>query len=216
MSGLDACVPHDDAPDVPSADELFGGAALERLRCSQEFAKPVEELHSREAEIAQRAKKATRSERLHGYTQLVVDILSGAGVALPAVAYDDSTELFEAVTSLPVAGKTASARRKAREVARVAMLFDEDGLHVPEGVEDLHGLWEQAMRGEPRWSADHPSSAFRTRAVVVRGPWPERVVLHKCIEPDEVPAWLDRLVALLSGERFAPEIRAACGLGLQD
>jgi Fic family protein len=96
------------------------------------------------------------------------------------------------------------------------MLSDGGGFHVPGNAEEIRRLWEQAMRGEPRWSADHPSSAFRTGTVVVRGPWPERVVVHKCMEPDEMPAWLDRLVALLSDERFAPEIRAACGLGLLD
>lgn len=83
-------------------------------------------------------------------------------------------------------------------------------------MEELRELWEQAMRGEPRWSADHPSSAFRTGSVVLRGPWPERVVVHKCMEPDEVPTWLDRLFALLADECFASEVRAACGLGLQD
>ena len=36
------------------------------------------------------------------------------------------------------------------------------------------------------------------------------------MEPDEVPAWLDRLINLLSDERLAPELRAACGLGLLD
>ena len=93
---------------------------------------------------------------------------------------------------------------------------DEGGFHVPESAGELCGLWEQAMYGEPRWSADHPSSAFRKGSVVVRGPWPERVVVHKCMDPDEVPTWLDRLVSFLSDERFTPEVRAACGLGLLD
>lgn len=216
MSELDACASYNDTPEVPSASELFGGRALDQLLCSQELAKSVEELRAREAEIAQRAAKATQGERLRVHTELAADILSGVGVVLPTAAYDDPADLFEAVASLPVAGKTASARRKAREVARVAMLSDEGGLHVPKCAEDLRELWEQAMCGEPRWSTDYPSSAFRTSAVVLRGPWPERVVLHRCMDPDEVPAWLDRLVALLSDERFTPEVRAACGLGLQD
>lgn len=216
MIDLDACAPPDYTPDVPTADELFGDEALERLRCSQEIARTVRELRTREATIARQAEAATRSEWPRVYTQLVTDILFGVGIALPDATYDDPASLFEAVASLPVVGKTASARRKAREVARVAMLFDKGGLHVPEGAEDFHVLWEQAMRGEPRWSADHPSSAFRTGSAVLRGPWPERVILHKCMDPNNVSTWLDRLVALLSDERFAPEMRAACGLGLHD
>ena len=208
--------PPDDTPDVPTAGELFGKDLLEQLRCSQELARNVEELRAREAVIARWAEAATRGERLRVCTQLVADILSGVGIVLPAVACGDSTGLFEAVASLPFAGKTAKTRRKAREVARVAMLSEEGSLHVPESAEEFHGLWEQAMQGEPRWSDDYPSSAFRTCTVVLRGPRPERVLLHKCMEPDEVPAWLYHLVVFLSDGRFAPEIRAACGLGLQD
>ena len=96
------------------------------------------------------------------------------------------------------------------------MLCDEGSLHVPESAEEIRGLWEQAMCGEPRWSADFPSSAIRTGIATVRSPWPERALLHRCMEPDEVPAWLDRLINLLWDERLAPELRAACGLGLLD
>ncbi len=96
------------------------------------------------------------------------------------------------------------------------MLADKGSLQAPERAEDLHGLWEQAMHGEPRWSADYPSSAFRVADAILRGPWPDRVVAHKRMGSDEVPAWLDRLVGFLSDDRFAPELRAACGLGLLD
>ena len=133
----------------------------------------------------------------------------------------DGCDLREDTLEVPTAGvlfgnDTAHARRKAREVARIAMLCDEGSLHVPESAEEIRGLWEQAVCGEPHWSADFPSSAIRTGIATVRSPWPERALLHKCMEPDEVPVWLNRLINLLWDERLAPELRAACGLGLLD
>lgn len=212
----DICAPSDDTPDVPTAEELFGDKALELLRCSRRLADAAAARREREAAIARLAEAAVPIGRVRVATQLVAEILSEVGVVLPAEAYSDPSGLFEAVTSLPLSPRTARARRQAREVARVAVLCEEGGLHMPESAEELHGIWEQAMHGEPRWSADHPSSAFRTGTVTLRGPWPERAVVHRCMGPDEVPAWLDRLVALLADERFAPEVRAACGLGLHD
>jgi len=212
----DCCEPPDDTPDVPTADELFGDKALERLQCSRRLAMTAEELRAREAVIARQAEAAAPIGQFRVETQLVAEILSEVSAVLPAEAYSDPSGLFKAVTSLPLSPRTARARRQAREVARVAMLFDEGSLHVPASAEELHGIWEQAMRGEPRWSADHPTSSFRTGTVTLRGPWPERVVVHRCMEPGEVPAWLDRLVALMADERFEPEIRASCGLGLHD
>jgi len=220
MSGLDGCSDgcdlRDGTPEVPTADALFGDEALGQLRCDQELARFVERLREREKLLVERAATTTHGERIRAYAGLVNDILSGAGIVLPTTAYSDAAGLFKAVTSLPLASEAAHARRRAREVARIAMLSDEGGFHVPERAEEIRGLWEQAMCGEPRWSADFPSSAIRTGTATVRGPWPERVLLHKCMEPDEVPAWLDRLVDLLSDERLAPELRAACGLGLLD
>ena len=205
---------HDDTPDVPTADELFGDEALEQLRCNQELATTVEKLRAREASIVEQTKAATQDELLRAYAGLVDDILSGAGIGLPATAYVDTAAIFDAVTSLPVIATTAHARRKAREVARIAMLADESILQMPKRAGDFRGLWEQAMRREPRWSADYPSSSFRTGTVVLRGSWPDSVVVHKCMGADEVPAWLDRLISFLSDDRFALELRAACGLGL--
>lgn len=205
---------HDDTPDVPTAYELFGDEALEQLGCNQELATTVEKLRAHEASVAERAKAATQDELLRAYTDLVNDVLSGAGISLPAAAYVDAAAIFDAVTSLPVIATTAHARRKAREVARIAMLADEGNLQVPQRTEDFPRLWEQAMRREPRWSADYPSSSFRTGTVVLRGSWPDRVIVHKCMGHDEVPAWLDRLIGFLSDDRFAIELRAACGLGL--
>lgn len=213
---LDGCELHDSTPEVPTADVLFGDEALGQLRCDQELARSVVKLRERETLLVERVAATTRGERLRAYAGLVNNILSGVGIVIPTTAYGDSASLFKAVTSLPLAIEAAHAKRRAREVARIAMLSDEGGFHVPERAEELRGLWEQAMCGEPRWSADFPSSAFRTGTASVRGPWPERVLLHKCMEPDEVPAWLDRLINLLSDERLAPELRAACGLGLLD
>ena len=210
-------VPRSDGGNaVPSADELFGDGALERLRLNRTLAEAVERLRADEARIAGRAGAVTRSGLLRAYAGIIAEDLSVSGLALPDASYSDAHRLFEAVASLPVSPRTARARRKAREVARIAMLSERGAVRVPARVDDLHGLWEQAMCGEPRWSADYPSSAFRTGGVEVRSGWPERTLLHSCMEPSEMPTWLGRLVALLADERYAPEVRAACGLGLHD
>lgn len=205
----------DDAPEVPVASELFGDEAFQRLRDSRELAAFVEELREREAQIARRAESMTRNGLLRAYAGIIADDLSKVGLALPAAAYRDAASLFEAVASLPFSPSTARARRKAREVARFVMLSDQGDLRVPMRVDEVSELWEQAMCGEPRWSADYPSSSFRTGGVAVRGALPERRVLHRCMDPGEVPAWLERLVEMLADESLAPELRAACGLGLQ-
>lgn len=215
-SDLGICTPSDDTPDVPTAEELYGDKELERLFSSRLLADIVDELRIREAEIARHAGTATLCGRFRADAKLVASILLEVGIVLPADAYSCPANLFEAVTALPVSPRTAKVRRQARELTRVAVLCEEGGLHVPASADEFHALWEQAMRGEPRWSDDHPSPEFRTGTVTLRGPWPDRVVVHKCMDPGEVPAWLDRLVALLSDERFAPEVRAACGLGLHD
>lgn len=208
--------PSDGENAVPSADELFGDEALGRLRSSRELAALTERLRSDEARIAGRARSMAHSGLLSAYAGIIAEDLSASGLALPDAAYSDARGLFDAVASLPVSPRTARARRKAREVARIAMLSDSGGLRLPSRVDDLHGLWEQAMFGEPRWSADFPSPAFRTGGVTVRGAWPERAVLHSCMAASEIPTWLERLIALLADERYAPEVRAACGLGLHD
>ena len=208
--------PADSSPAVPTAAELFGDKALEQLRCSRELAEVVEELRACEARIAGRARSMTPDGLLCAYAGIIAGDLSKAGLTLPDAAYSSAAGLFEAVTSLPFSTRTAGARRKVREAARFVMLTGNGNLHVPARVEDLHGLWEQAMCGEPHWSADYPSSAFRTGGVTVRGAWPERALLHRCMEPCEMPAWLERLIRMLADEGLAPELRAACGLGLHD
>ena len=207
---------YDDEPDVPDADELFCDEAMERLRCNRELEELVGRIRARERDVAARARLAGQGELVRSYGEIVAAELSTVGVTLPDAAYCSAANLFEAVASLPFTPRSSSARRKAREIARIAMLSDEGGLHVPACVDDLHALWEQAMLREPRWSADFPSSNFRAGDVTVRGAKPEHKVVHRCMPADEVPAWLDRLIDLLSDERFAPELRAACGLGLQD
>ncbi len=209
--------PHDDEPDVPAADELFCDEAMNRLRCSGELEELVGRLRARERDVAERARLVGRDKLVRSYGEIVATELSAVGVVLPDAAYCSAASLFEAVASLPFTPRSSSARRKTREVARIAMLSDEGGLHVPACVDDLHTLWEQAMFREPRWSADFPSSDFRTGDVMVaRGARPKHKVVHRCMPADEMPTWLDRLIDLLSDERFAPELRAACGLGLQD
>ena len=204
------------SPAVPTAAELFGDEALGRLRYSRELAEVVEGLRACEAQIAGQAKSVARPGLLCAYAGLIAGDLSKVGLALPDATHDNAAGIFQAVTSFPFSTRTAGARRKAREVARFVMLSDNGDLHVPARVEDLHGLWEQAMCGEPRWSADYPSSAFRTGGVTVRGAWPERTLLHRCMDPCEMPAWLERLIGMLADEGLAPELRAACGLGLHD
>lgn len=206
----------DDLPGVPAASELFSDEALLRLRDSRELAAFVEELRAREAQIAGRTESIARDGLLRAYAGIIADDLSEAGLALPEAAYSDAAGFFEAVASLPFSPRTARARRKAREVARVVMLSERDELRVPVRVDEVSELWEQAMCREPRFSADFPSSTFRTGEVVIRGPLPEQKVLHRCMDPSEIPAWLERLVEMLADESLAPELRAACGLGLQD
>lgn len=224
-SGIDAPAPDpkrgsgpqaDDPPEVPAASELFSDEAFQRLRDSRKLAAFVEELRAQEAQIAGRAAFTSRNGLLRACAGILADVLSEAGLALPETAYSDAASLFEAVTSLPFSPGTARVRRKAREVARVVMLSDQGNLHAPVRVDELGAFWEQAMLGEPRWSADYPSSAFRTGGVGIHSGMPDRKVLHRCMDPGEMPAWLERLVAMLSDERLVPELRAACGLGMQD
>ena len=202
-------------PDVPGADELFCDEAIERLRCSEEIDALVGKLRIRERDVAGRAKLAGRDALLRAYGETIAADLSAVGVALPD-SPTSAAGLFEAVASLPFTPRSAAARRRAREVARVAMLCDEGGLRVPERADDLHALWEQAMLREPRWSADFPTSDFRTGDMTVVGARPERKVVHRCMPADEMPAWLDRLIDLLADGRLAPEVRATCGLCLHD
>ena len=217
MRDIDSCAQHVDITqdgsdsDVPAADELFCDEAIERLRCSKELGELVERLRARERDVARQAELAGRDALLRAFGKTIAADLLAVGVALPDTAYTSASSLFEAVASLPFTPKSAPARRKAREAARVAMLHDEGRLHVPAHVDDFHALWEQAMLEEPRWSADYHTSDFRTA-----GAWPKREVVHRCMPADEVPVWLDRLVDLLADERLALEVRAACGLCLQD
>ena len=223
--GINASVPgaqrgselqQDDWPAVPAASELFSDEALRRLRDSRELVAFVEELRAREAQVAGRTESIARNGLLHADAGIIADDLSEAGLVLPEAAYSDAAGLFEAVTSLPFSPRTARARRKVREVARVAMLSEKGELRVPVRADEVSDLWEQAMCCEPRFSADYPSSVFRTGEVVIRGPLPEQKVLHRCMDPSEMPTWLDRLVEMLADESLAPELRAACGLGLHD
>ena len=203
-------------PDVPAASELFDGEAFRRLRDSRELAVFVEELRAREAQVAERTESITRDSLLRAYAGIIADDLSKVGLAVPVAAYSDAASLFEAVTSLPFSPRTAKVRRKAREVARVVMLSEKGELRVPVRVDEVSALWEQAMCGEPRWSADYPSSTFRTGGMVITGGGLEHKVLHRCIDPSEMPPWLERLIEMLADESLAPELRAACGLGLHD
>lgn len=208
--------PSDGLNAVPTAEELFNASALERLRRSTELAALVEQLRADEAQIAAQAGNMPHSQRVCAYADIIAADLSEFGLVLPSAAYSDASGLVEAVASLPVSTRTARVRRKAREVARIVMLSESGGLHVPARVEELHDLWERAMCGEPRWSADYPSSTFRTGGVTVRSTWPERTVLHSCMPPSEMPLWLERLIDLLADEGIAPEVRAGYGLGLHD
>lgn len=203
-------------PDVPSAEELFCGKALEQLRGDRELGDLVQSLRRQEARVASRIEGMDPSAVCRACIDVVAGDMREEGLSVPEVALSDPASFFQATRELPFVPSTAGARRRFREMARTIMLASRGSLQVPAGVDDFHDAWEQAMLGEPRLSESFPSSRFRTGPIALRGPLPELELLHECMDAGEVPGWLEALVGLLADDSIAEELRAACGLCLHD
>ena len=204
------------APTFPSAEELFCEQAIERLRLSKGLAEAVRRLREREALIQLRAGAMTQADVCRACLDPAVVELKGAGLAVPAEVHGDPAGFFEAVRRLPLSPATAPTRSHAREVSRTVTLLCDGELHVPASVCEFQALWEQAMRGEPRWSETFPSSALRTGVVTVRESLLDGATAHVCMDAAEVPPWLGRLATMLADETLPREVRAAAGLCLHD
>lgn len=202
--------------ETPTAEELFCTEAFERLRQSNELASMVRRL--RRWEIAVRELSEPRGPNILRdiCLDLVDSTLCGTDLELPAGDLEHPRDILRAVLSLPRRPATAGARRNAREVARLNVYLSERRLRVPTTIDDVRGLWELSMYGEPRLSEDFPNSELRKRDVALYGPLPECRVMHRCMAPEEVAPWLKRMLAMLADDTFALEVRAMCGLLMND
>lgn len=202
--------------DVPSAEELFCDEALEQLRLDDGLRKFVQDLRERESRIAKQIENTSLREVCRACLYVVADDLLEVSLTMPEGALDDPASFLQAVREFPFAPATAVARRQSREVARVMVLASAGDLRVPASVDELRDIWEQAMLGEPRLNEHFPTSEFRTDTVSIRGPLPDLKILHVCMDPAEVPEWLDSLIRLMADEDMPIELRATCALGMHD
>lgn len=203
-------------PDVPSAEELFRDEALEQLRHDDGLREIVQDIRERETRIEARIENTDLHEVRRICLDVVATDLLEVGLTMPESALDDPDSFFQAVRAFPFAPVTAVARRQSREIARMMTLANEGSLRVPASVEELHGIWGQAMFGEPRWNERFPTSDFRTDTVTIRGPLPDQEILHVCMDPAEMPEWLDSLIRFMADEDTPLELRATCALGMHD
>ena len=88
----------------------------------------------------------------------------------------------------------AKRRRYARHVAKVYEHACGGVLFVPQCLDDFHRLWDIAMEGEPRWSEDYPTSAFRTSQSEVRSANESEGILQINTRPENISMELYELL----------------------
>ena len=205
------CFALDQAPGVR---ELFTAEAFAQLRSDPVLPGRVAVLRDREAELGLMEERIGPSEVNRLCQEHIIQMLDEENAAKIAVTPEDSGAFLQAIFSLPRIPLTARRRRRVREVARIYRLKQMDALFLPQDIDGFRQLWELAMEGEPRWSEDFPTSAFRAERALVVGSMIKGNVLQVCSAPENYENDLTLLLTVLSDNALLPEIRAVCGFGL--
>ena len=205
------CFALDQAPGVR---ELFTEEAFAQLRSDPVLPGRVAVLRDREAELALMEERIGPSEVNRLCQEHIIQMLDEENAAKIAVTPENSGAFLQAIFSLPRIPLTARRRRRAREAARIYRLKQMDALFLPRDIDGFRQLWELAMEGEPRWSEDYPTSAFRAERALVVGSMIKGNVLQVCSAPENYEKDLTLLLTVLSDNALLPEIRAVCGFGL--
>lgn len=192
---------------VSGGSHLLTEEAVQELRCDARLAHVVRDMRVSERHMAERLQGVDVAQVQLACRDMVVELLEGQDFdGLGAcVSADSFARSVYALRGTPLG---ASARRKAREVARVYALMCAGGIPLPRRVEEFRDLWEVAMDGEPRWSPDYPTSAFRTRSSHIYDSLETRVIVRINAEPGEIAGELGELLRFLSDESVLPEVRA--------
>ena len=205
------CFALDQAPGVR---ELFTEEAFAQLRSDPVLPGRVAVLRDREAELGLMEEKIGPLEVNRLCQEHIIQMLDEENAAKIAVTPEDSGAFLQAIFSLPRIPLTARRRRRVREAARIYRLKQMDALFLPQDIDGFRQLWELAMEGEPRWSEDFPTSAFRAERALVVGSMIKGNVLQVCSAPENYEKDLTLLLTVLSDNALLPELRAVCGFGL--
>ena len=205
------CFALDQAPGVR---ELFTEEAFAQLRSDPVLPGRVAVLRDREAELALMEERIGPSEVNRLCQEHIIQMLDEENAAKIAVTPEDSGAFLQAIFSLPRIPLNARRRRRVREAARIYRLKQMDALFLPQDIDGFRQLWELAMEGEPRWSEDFPTSAFRAERALVVGSMIKGNVLQVCSAPENYEKDLTLLLTVLSDNALLPELRAVCGFGL--
>ena len=205
------CFALDQAPGVR---ELFTEEAFAQLRSDPVLPGRVAVLRDREAELALMEERIGPSEVNRLCQEHIIQMLDEENAAKIAVTPEDSGAFLQAIFSLPRIPLNARRRRRVREAARIYRLKQMDALFLPQDIDGFRQLWELAMEGEPRWSEDYPTSAFRAERALVVGSMIKGNVLQVCSAPENYEKDLTLLLTVLSDNALLPELRAVCGFGL--
>ena len=205
------CFALDQAPGVR---ELFTEEAFAQLRSDPVLPGRVAVLRDREAELGLMEERIGPLEVNRLCQEHIIQMLDEENAAKIAVTPEDSGAFLQAIFSLPRIPLNARRRRRVREAARIYRLKQMDALFLPRDIDGFRQLWELAMEGEPRWSEDYPTSAFRAERALVVGSMIKGNVLQVCSAPENYEKDLTLLLTVLSDNALLPEIRAVCGFGL--
>jgi len=205
------CFALDQAPGVR---ELFTAEAFAQLRSDPVLPGRVAVLRDREAELGLMEEKIGPLEVNRLCQEHIIQMLDEENAAKIAVTPENSGAFLQAVCLLSRNPFTAQLRRRVREIARVYRLKQMDALFLPQDIDGFRQLWELAMEGEPRWSEDFPTSAFRAERALVVGSMIKGNVLQVCSAPENYEKDLTLLLTVLSDNALLPELRAVCGFGL--
>ena len=205
------CFALDQAPGVR---ELFTEEAFAQLRSDPVLPGRVAVLRDREAELGLMEERIGPSEVNRLCQEHIIQMLDEENAAKIAVTPENSGAFLQAIFSLPRIPLNARRRRRVREAARIYRLKQMDALFLPRDIDGFRQLWELAMEGEPRWSEDYPTSAFRAERALVVGSMIKGNVLQVCSAPENYEKDLTLLLTVLSDNALLPELRAVCGFGL--
>ena len=202
------------AENVPGVKELFTPDAFAHLENDTALKDTVYSLRAREKDIAGLLAKADPSAAHRACQTCIAQMQEeNAAGALPLTPGDPAS-FSRAVDALPRIPSTAALRRHIRETARVYRYLSEGPLFLPLDTDDFHKLWELAMDGEPRWSEDWPSSAFRKNMAVVLDSILKQNVLMVCSAPEDIERDISALLTLLLSDALLPEVRAVCAFAM--
>ena len=199
---------------VPSVQDLYTPKTITKLNNDRSLCERVHALRTRENALSDLLREKDISDIHLACRERIMQMLAETDAEKTAYTDSDPTAFVRSVYDLPRSPFTARMRRRARETARVYKHMCEGSLFVPHDTDGFQRLWELAMEGEPRWSEDYPSSAFRTGEVKIYDSLLGQNVLQVCSAPDRIRPELTMLLALMPPDQLLPELRAICSFSM--